>query len=639
MDDRRVLLGLIGSPIAHSAAPAMHEAAGRATGMRVHYQLIDVPGADAATLRLLLEGVRRLGFAGVNVTFPYKEAVLPLLDAIAPEAAPIGAVNTVVARDGRLTGHNTDTTGFAAAITGEIAAPAAGPVALIGAGGVGRAAGFALARLGVPELRILDREPEKAAGLARDLGGMGNAHAATDLAEALRGAVGVVNATPVGMLPDRGTPVPPALLHAGLWVADVVYYPLITPLLEAARAAGARTVTGTGADDPPGRRCVRAVHRGPPAGRGIGGRVRCGDRRPRPGVVSPARRPQGRAPSPSPLAGEGWGGGCERHGASCGAHPPPRPSPARGEGEAAWRAVWVRLVVVLLALGAAPALGCTVARQAVVPITLQAGHPLVAARLDGRAATFILDTGAQRSLLTPEAVRRLDLKLDPWVGTTVVGIGGIERHRNAEVASLVLSGVALRQNTLLRGLSLSVGAIPAGEMGRVPVDGILGRDVLSAFDLSLDVGQRRITLYRVRGCSGRFLPWRRPYVAVPALPGYRALLAIPVRADGRELRAMIDTGSTGGLLTGAGMARLGLTAAALAHRPQARAQGIGPRSLRVRVYRLGWLAVGGAIARDVKVVAAPVILTPILDLLLGIDWLATHRVWLSYATGQVFVAR
>ena len=242
MPERRALLGLIGYPIAHSAAPAMHEAAGAATGIRVHYQLIEVPGADAALLRTLLEAVRRIGFAGVNVTFPYKEAVLPLLDAIAPEAAPIGAVNTVVARDGKLTGHNTDTTGFAAAITEDIPAPAAGPVALIGAGGVGRAAGFALARLGVPDLRILDQDPARAAGLARDLGG--GARAETDLAAALAGAAGVVNATPVGMLPNRDSPIPPALLRPDLWVADVVYHPLMTPLLVAARAAGARIVTG-----------------------------------------------------------------------------------------------------------------------------------------------------------------------------------------------------------------------------------------------------------------------------------------------------------------------------------------------------------------------------------------------------------
>lgn len=248
MAERRALLGLIGAPIAHSAAPAMHEAAGAATGIRVHYQLIEVPGADAATLRLLAEGVRRLGFAGVNVTFPYKEAILPLLDAIDPDAAPIGAVNTVVVRDGKLIGHNTDTTGFARAITEEIPAPGAGPVVLVGAGGVGRAAGFALARLGVPDLRILDQDADKAAALVRDLAavnpGGGRAAHATDLAGALKGAAGVVNATPVGMLPDRGTPVPPALLRPELWVADVVYYPLVTPLLTAARAIGARTVTG-----------------------------------------------------------------------------------------------------------------------------------------------------------------------------------------------------------------------------------------------------------------------------------------------------------------------------------------------------------------------------------------------------------
>jgi predicted aspartyl protease len=314
------------------------------------------------------------------------------------------------------------------------------------------------------------------------------------------------------------------------------------------------------------------------------------------------------------------------------------PSPA--SGEEGWRlATVLRLAAVLLALAATPAFGCTVARRAVLPVRFQAGHPLVSAMLDGHLTSFILDTGAQRSLLTPEAVRRLDLKLDPWVGTTVVGIGGTERHRNARVASLTLGGLALRQNTPLRGLSLSVGTIPKSQMGGVPVDGILGRDVLAAFDLSLDLGHRRITLYRVRACSGRFLPWERPYAAVPALPGYRTALAIPVRADGRVLRALIDTGSTGIFLSGAGMARLGLTPAALAREPTGQATGIGPRTVPVRVYRLGWLAVGASIARNVPVVVAPVILTPTLDLLLGMDWLTAHLVWLSYATGQVFVAR
>ena len=112
----KFLTGLIGAPIAQSAAPAMHEQAADALGVRCHYQLIEVAGADAAELRALLDGVRRLGFAGVNVTFPYKEAVVPLLDEMSPAARAIGAVNTVVVRDGRLIGHNTDTTGFERAI-------------------------------------------------------------------------------------------------------------------------------------------------------------------------------------------------------------------------------------------------------------------------------------------------------------------------------------------------------------------------------------------------------------------------------------------------------------------------------------------------------------------------------------------
>src|SRR5512141_703861 len=102
--DRKLLTGLIGAPIAHSASPAMHERAAEALGLRGHYQLIEVAGADATELRTMIEGVRRLGFAGVNVTYPYKEAIVPLLDELAPKAAAMGAVNTVVVRDGRLIG-------------------------------------------------------------------------------------------------------------------------------------------------------------------------------------------------------------------------------------------------------------------------------------------------------------------------------------------------------------------------------------------------------------------------------------------------------------------------------------------------------------------------------------------------------
>lgn len=239
---KKLLTGLIGAPIAHSASPAMHERAAEALGLRGHYQLIEVAGADATGLSKVLEGVRRLGFAGVNVTFPYKEVVVPLLDALAPGAAAMGAVNTVVVEDGRLIGHNTDTTGFARAVA-PLLARTDNAVAVIGAGGVGKAIAFALASLKVSDIRIFDSEPARAEKLASLLKTAG-AKVVSSIESALAGATGLVNGTPVGMLPNRNTPVPPALLRADLWVADAVYSPLITPLLAAAQEKGARIMTG-----------------------------------------------------------------------------------------------------------------------------------------------------------------------------------------------------------------------------------------------------------------------------------------------------------------------------------------------------------------------------------------------------------
>jgi shikimate dehydrogenase len=222
----------------------MHEQAGDALGIRCHYHLIEIAGAGQAELRALLDGIKRIGFAGVNVTFPYKEAVIPLLDDLSPAAREIGAVNTVVVRDNRLVGYNTDATGFERAVGHLVKASRHGPVALIGAGGVGKAIAFALAALGVAELRIFDTDRAKAERIAAQLRGRQVTRMADAVEDALHGAVGVVNATPIGMLPDRGTPLPDSLLRPDLWVADAVYTPLWTPLLAAAKAKGAEVMTG-----------------------------------------------------------------------------------------------------------------------------------------------------------------------------------------------------------------------------------------------------------------------------------------------------------------------------------------------------------------------------------------------------------
>ncbi|RVU19370.1 shikimate dehydrogenase [Methylobacterium oryzihabitans] len=241
---QRVLLGLIGAPIAHSASPRMHEAAAEALGMRAHYQLVEVAGAGPDLLRTLLAGLRHLGFAGVNVTYPYKEAVMPFLDALSDDARAVGAVNTIVVAEGRLVGHNTDASGFARALLRTFGPAPRGPVALVGAGGVGKAAAVALARLGGIEIRLFDTDAAKARHLAASLDGTAEVRACAGLAEALDGAGGLVNGTPIGMLPDRGSPVPEALLRPDLWVADAVYSPLHTPLLRAAGRLGAPVMTG-----------------------------------------------------------------------------------------------------------------------------------------------------------------------------------------------------------------------------------------------------------------------------------------------------------------------------------------------------------------------------------------------------------
>lgn len=240
---RHVLTGLIGAPIKHSASPAMHEAAAGALGWKGFYQLIEVAGADEARLKILLDGVRLMGFAGVNVTFPYKEAVVPLLDRLSDEARRIGAVNTVVASEGKLTGYNTDASGFGRAVAPLIAARP-GPVVVLGTGGVGRAAAVAMAGLGVAELRLVDQVQAKAEALAAIVAPMARVSVFSAVEAALQGAAGLVNGTPVGMTPNLASPVPAALLHEGLWVADAVYSPLWTRLLLDAREAGAAVMTG-----------------------------------------------------------------------------------------------------------------------------------------------------------------------------------------------------------------------------------------------------------------------------------------------------------------------------------------------------------------------------------------------------------
>jgi shikimate dehydrogenase len=247
----RLLIGLIGSGIGASLTPAMHEEEARHHGLTLYDQLIDLERSHAGVevLPSLLQSMRAIGFAGFNVTHPCKQAIVPLLDELAEDARAIGAVNTVTVRDGRLIGYNTDGSGWEWAFRRALPQADLSQVVLLGAGGAGAAVAHALLRLGVQRLRIFDAEPARAAGLAERLeriyGGGRVAHAA-ELSSALARARGLVHATPTGMAHSPGLPLPPALLRPDLWVSEIVYFPLETELLKAARAAGCAAFDGGG---------------------------------------------------------------------------------------------------------------------------------------------------------------------------------------------------------------------------------------------------------------------------------------------------------------------------------------------------------------------------------------------------------
>jgi shikimate dehydrogenase len=244
-----VLAGLIGAGIQASRTPAMHEQEGDAQGMRYLYRLIDLDQLqlDSSALPDLLMAAERMNFTGLNITFPCKQAIIPLLDDLSPEARGIGAVNTVVLKDGKRIGHNTDCLGFAEGFRRGLKDAAREHVVQMGAGGAGAAVAHALLSEGVQLLSIFDVEISRAQALADNLNqhfGAGRAVAGHDLPSTMAQADGLVNTTPMGMKKLPGMPVPLELLRAELWVAEIVYFPLETELLRNARALGCRTLDG-----------------------------------------------------------------------------------------------------------------------------------------------------------------------------------------------------------------------------------------------------------------------------------------------------------------------------------------------------------------------------------------------------------
>jgi shikimate dehydrogenase len=245
----KLLCGLIGAGIQRSLTPAMQEEEAQAQGLRLHYQLIDLDRARQGVEALpgLLSAAKTMGFAGLNITYPCKQAVIPLLDALSDEARAMGAVNTVVLRDGKATGHNTDGSGWRWGFERTLPDADLSRVVLLGAGGAGSAIAHSICRMKAKALVIVDQDAARAHELAAELNRQyGGAHVSgtTDAAAALHGATGLVHATPTGMDKLPGLPLPASLLRRDLWVSEIVYFPIETALLKTARTLGCRVVDG-----------------------------------------------------------------------------------------------------------------------------------------------------------------------------------------------------------------------------------------------------------------------------------------------------------------------------------------------------------------------------------------------------------
>jgi len=248
MNSKTIMTGVFGYPIEQSLSPIMHNQAFRALGLNFSYAAFAVAPDQ---LQQAVNGIRALGFAGVNVTIPHKVTIIPFLDEIDQEAEEIGAVNTIVNDGGKLIGYNTDGAGYVESLLEEWKVPLSGKrVMILGAGGAAKGVAVSLAKRGVESIFVANRSVDKAESLAKQLsqytksGSLSSDHLK---AKDFEGIDLIINTTSVGMYPyEDNIPIDPSLLHPGLMVSDLIYNPIETKLLLEAKKIGACTHGGVG---------------------------------------------------------------------------------------------------------------------------------------------------------------------------------------------------------------------------------------------------------------------------------------------------------------------------------------------------------------------------------------------------------
>ena len=239
-------LGLIGDNIKASRAPDLHRLAGEQCGLDVQYDRL-VPSEMDEPFEVLFANCAARGYRGINVTYPYKERAAEKVSVADPLVRAIRAVNTVLFEPDGPQGFNTDYSGFIQSYRAARSDTLPGIACLIGTGGVGRALAFGLIALGADEIRLFDKDPARAAALAKDLAATAAATKIileTDVGRAASGATGLLNGTPVGMVGHGGTPLVGEAMDGASWAFDAVYTPVETEFLADAKAKGLSVISG-----------------------------------------------------------------------------------------------------------------------------------------------------------------------------------------------------------------------------------------------------------------------------------------------------------------------------------------------------------------------------------------------------------
>ena len=296
-------------------------------------------------------------------------------------------------------------------------------------------------------------------------------------------------------------------------------------------------------------------------------------------------------------------------------------------------------VVLALALGGATAtadtraVGCGTSRVGEITVATLHNAPIVTLVANGAPLTLLLDTGAEWTIVTPAAAKRVGAQT-PRIefDRQVRGLSGSLATNEVELRSFTAGGVTIPWRRV-RVASLNMPSVFSG-----PLDGVLGADTLSSFDIDLDLPHHRMVFYGKQSCPSAAPTWAEPYATIAVRKTFSNHLSFPAQLDGRQIDAFIDTGAQLSVLSSKAALALGVTDAALSRDRATVTLGAAAERLDSHLHRFSHMEVGGEVVRNPALIIADVSLKDA-ELVLGIDFLGSRRVWLSYGSQQIFLAR